>query len=185
MGEGTVDPISVWHGEHIRFSYLLDFLERQMTAFHSGKDPNYELMRDVVHYLCHYADRFHHAREDVAFKRLLRRDPGMQVKVQQLLQEHRAISVAGEALLELFEEILDDATIERAKVESAAALYLVYFRNHIAAEERDILPHAAKTLTPEDWAEVASAVAYMADPVFGEDVSARYRELRGWIAREA
>lgn len=180
-----MDPIGVWHGEHVRFSYLLDFLERQMTAFHSGGDPNYELMRDVVHYLRHYADRFHHAREDVAFARLVRRDPGLQATVNHLLQEHRAISVAGEALLALFEEILDDATIARAKVEAAAALYLVYFRNHLATEEREVLPRAAAVLTPEDWADVAAAVPDLADPVFGDDVAARYRELRGWIAREA
>jgi hemerythrin-like domain-containing protein len=185
MGDSAMDPISVWHGEHMRFSHMLDFLERQMTAFHAGKDPNYELMRDVILYLHDYGDRLHHPREDAAFARLVLRDPEFQAQVNQLLQEHRAISVAGEALLELIEQILEDATIERAKVEAAAALYLVYFRNHLAAEEREVLPRAAKVLTPEDWADVAAAVSLIPDPVFGDDVVAQYRELRGWIAREA
>ena len=179
-----MDPIGAWHGEHMRFSALLDFLERQMRAFHAGDDPNYELMRDVVQYLHDYGDAFHHPREDVAFKRMVRHDPAFQTKVNQLLQEHRAINVAGEALLSLFDEILEDATIARAKVEAAAALYFVYYRNHLAMEEREVLPYAAKMLTPEDWADVAAAVSFMPDPMFGNDVAAQYRELRGWIARE-
>ena len=40
-------------------------LEQQMTAFHAGRDPDYELLRDVVYYLHHYADRYHHPRETV------------------------------------------------------------------------------------------------------------------------
>src|SRR6476620_10819565 len=50
-----IDPVAVWHAEHMRFAQLLDFLEREITAFHHGDRPDYELMRDAVHYLHHYA----------------------------------------------------------------------------------------------------------------------------------
>jgi len=181
----AVDPLSVWHGDHARFSRLLAYLEKEMAAFHEGGDPNYQLMRDVVHYLHFYADRVHHPREDVAFERLIKRDPAYQFSIHRLLQEHRAIAVAGATLLELLEELLDDAILERAKIESAAALYLVYFRNHLATEERDILPRAALVLTPEDWAAVKAAISDVPDPLFGSDIAAEYRELREWINRTA
>ena len=58
------DPVALWHREHLRFARLLDFLERQMKAFHAGQHPHYELMRDAVYYLHHFADRFHHPREE-------------------------------------------------------------------------------------------------------------------------
>ena len=180
-----MDPIGAWHGDHMRFMRLLDFLERQMAAFHEGKDPNYELMRDVVHYLHHFADRLHHPREDVAFERLARRNPKFQVQVNRLMQEHRAIATSGEALLNYLEDILEDAILERTTVEAAAALYLVYFRHHLASEENEVLPMAAKLLTPEDWADVAAAASDLADPLFGDDVAARYHELRDAISREA
>jgi len=180
-----VDPISVWHTEHMHFRRLLNFLEQQMTAFHAGRDPDYELMRDVVHYLHHFADLVHHPREDVAFACLERRDPGFQPCVNQLLQEHRAIAVAGKALLKHLEDIIEDVMIERATVEAAAALYLVYFRHHIATEENTILPRAAMVLTQEDWAAVEAAVSYLPDPLFGDDVAARYRELYEQITRAA
>ena len=180
-----VNPIAVWHSEHMRFARLLNYIEQQMTAFHSGQHPDYDLMRDVVYYLHHFADRFHHPREDVAFARLVKHDPDMQLAISRLLQEHRVITVAGEALLKCLDDILDDVVIARATVESKAATYLVYYRHHLAAEETEVLPRAAQLLTAEDWAAVAGAVAAVPDPLFGDDVGARYRELRDQILHES
>jgi hemerythrin-like domain-containing protein len=175
------DPVIMWHSEHQRFAQLLDFLERQMAAFHEGEHPQYELMRDVVYYLHHFADRFHHPREDVAFACLVKRDPSQRFAINRLLQEHRVIDSAGAALLKHLEDILEDTVIERATVEAAAATYLVYYRHHLAAEETEVLPLAAQILTPQDWAAVATTVPAAPDPLFGDDVGARYRDLRDQI----
>ena len=172
------DPVAEWHAEHMRFASLLDFIEQQMAAFHGGQDPDYELLRDVVYYLHHYADRYHHPREDVAFARLLNRDPGLRFQISRLLQEHRVLEAAGKTLLEHLSDILEDAIIPRATIEAAAATYLLYYRNHLAVEESEVLPLARRTLKPDDWAAVAAAVPAVPDPLFGDDVGERYRELR-------
>ena len=95
------------------------------------------------------------------------------------------MAVAGEALLKNIEDILDDLIIDRQTVEAAAALYITYFRHHLAYEENCVLPRAAKVLTQEDWAAVSAAIPEVPDPLFGESVAARYRELRESISREA
>jgi hemerythrin-like domain-containing protein len=172
------DPIAVWHAEHVRFSRLLDYIEQQMDAFHAGTDPDFELLRDVVYYLHHYADRYHHPRENVAFARLIARDPWLGLVIGRIVQEHRVLENAGETLLKYLDDILEDVVTPRETVEAAAATYLVYYRHHLAAEEAEILPRAARTLTPEDWKAVAAAVPVVADPLFGDDVAERYRELR-------
>ncbi len=179
------DRTAHWHAEHANFARLLNVLEQQLAVFHAGERPNYELMLDIVSYLRHYPDRFHHAREDVAFARLTARDPAMQVNINRLLQEHRVIAKAGDELLALLNEVADEAIISRAEVEAAAATYLVYYRHHLATEERDIMPRAAKLLKPEDWAAVAAAVPTGRDPLFGDDSEERYRELRRLIALES
>ena len=51
--------------EHVRFLRPLEFLDNEMMYFHEGGYPNYDLMRDVIYYLQHYADRHHHPREDI------------------------------------------------------------------------------------------------------------------------
>jgi len=178
-------PVALWHAEHANFSRLLSLLENQLAVFHEGGKPNYELMIDIVSYLRHYPDRFHHAREDVAFARLVAREPELQGKIGRLLQEHRVIANAGDELLTLLNQVVDEAIVSRAEVETAAATYLVYYRHHVATEEADVLPRAVELLTPEDWAAVAAAIPAGRDPLFGDDSDERYRELRRLILIEA
>ena len=114
------EPVAIWHADHVVFARLLDLFESQVEAFHAGERPNYELMTEIVDYLRQYGDRFHHPREEVAFERLVERDPGMRLPVNRLLQEHRVIARAGDEVLERLGEIVEDVMIERAAVEAAA-----------------------------------------------------------------
>lgn len=176
------DSIALWHAEHRHFARLLDLLEQQVVAFHADDGPNYQLMLDVVSYLRYFPDRYHHPREDVAFARLAKRDPGLKPLIDRLAQEHRVIAAAGAELLNYLQQVVDDVVVERATVEAAAATYLVYYRRHITQEDRDIVPHAETLLTPQDWQVVMAAVPAGADPLFGENSEPRYRELRRQIA---
>ena len=177
------EPLAVWHAEHVNFARLLDLLEAQVAAFHRAEHPNYDLMSNILYYLRSFADRFHHPREDVAFARLAERDPDMRLPIDRLLQEHRVIATAGEELSNRLDQVAADMMTPRATVETAAATYLAYYRNHIGTEERDILPRAARLLTKKDWAEVAANVP--PDPLFGDVVEARFQGLRAQIARDA
>ena len=179
------DSIALWHAQHRDFARLLDLLEQQLVAFHADDGPNYELMLDVVSYLRYFPDRYHHPREDVAFARLAKRDPELKPLIDGLLQEHRVIAAAGSELLKYLEQVVDDVVVERARVEAAAATYLVYYRRHLALEDRDIVPRAEQLLTLQDWEAVLAAIPAGPDPLFGEDFEPRYRELRRQIALAA
>ena len=185
MERAMAEPLAVWHAEHVNFARLLDLLETQVAAFHRGERPNYDLMVDIVYYLRSFADHFHHPREDVAFARLVEREPGMQLVINRLLQEHRVIARAGDELFNRLNEVAEDVVTPRAALEAAAATYLVYYRHHLATEEREVMPRAAELLTEEDWVAVAATVPAGSDPLFGDDVEARFRELRRQIAIEA
>jgi len=180
-----MDPVKAWHDEHAYFQRLLALLQQQVDVFHGGERPNYELMMDIVTYLREYSDRVHHPREDLAFTKLAQKLPELALPLERLRQEHRIIANAGEALKELLAEVLEDAVIPRAEVEMAAATYLVYYGNHIAKEEEDVLTSAARALGPEDWAAIRSAVPTVKDPLFGDAPEERFRELRRQIALEA
>jgi hemerythrin-like domain-containing protein len=185
MERAMAEPLAVWHAEHVNFARLLDLLEKQVAAFHRGGHPNYDLMGDIVYYLGSFADRFHHPREDVAFARLVEQEPGMELVISRLLQEHRVIATAGDELFNRLNEVAGDVMVPRAALEAAAATYLVYYRHHLSTEEREVMPRAAQLLTQEDWAAVAATVPTAPDPLFGDDVEARFRELRRQIAIEA
>jgi hemerythrin-like domain-containing protein len=179
-----LDPLVSWHTDHRNFARLLDLIEQQVDAFHAGKRPDYELMHSIVYYLRHYPDCFHHPREDIAFARLVKRDPKLQLTIARRKQEHVAIAAAGEDLLNWLERITVGAVTERSALEAAAATFVVYYRHHMAAEEQEVIPRAVELLTAADWAAVG-AIPLESDPLFGPDFDARYEELRRHIARTA
>ncbi|MBI4292586.1 MAG: hemerythrin domain-containing protein [Betaproteobacteria bacterium] len=176
------DLSATWHAEHANFARLLDLLERQVAAFQAGEQPNYDLMLDIIHYLRNYPDRVHHPQENVAFARLLERDSTLKPQIDRLLQEHRVIAAAGSKLLEHLDAVVAGALEPRSIVEAAAATYLTYFRQHMATEDKEVIPRAVQLLTAQDWAAVAAAVPAGPDPLLGDDIEARYRTLRRQIA---
>ena len=152
-------PISAWHADHVYFNELLGRLRAELDVFHRGERPDYEGTCEIVTYLREYGDAVHHPREGVAFARLARHCPDMELALARLEQEHRVIAQAGQRLLEQIEAILGGAIVPRGELESALATYLVYYGNHIAKEEEDVLTRAAGFLTAEDWDAVKRAKA--------------------------
>ena len=174
------EPLARWHADHSNFARLLDLLQLQVDAIHAGKQPDYELMRLIVYYLRHYPDRFHHPREDVAFNQLIHRDPQLQSDIAWCMHEHALIADAGERLLNCLNQIIAGVVIERDVLRSMVAIYLAYYRHHLATEEHQVIPRAVELLTPEDWSAV-SAIPAEPDPLFGYSVDVRYSELRRQI----
>jgi hemerythrin-like domain-containing protein len=175
---------SLWREEQAAFRMLLSMLERELAAFERGAAPDHGLMADVVSYLHQHAERAHHHCEELAFDRLIDRDPSLAVLLGRLRQEHRVLAASGSELLGRLGELESDVVVSREPVESAAATFLVYYRHHLAAEERDFLPRAQALLTPDDWAEVAAAAGSGPDPLFGDPPGQRFAELRRRIDRE-
>jgi hemerythrin-like domain-containing protein len=180
-----VDPVKSWHEEHVYFGRLLALLQHEVDVFATAETPNYPLMLDIIEYLRDYADQYHHPREDAVFSRLAHYLPDRQLPLARLQQEHRVIATAGTALQRLLEEVQSDAVLSRSEVEVAAATYLVYYGNHIAREEEDILPLAAMTLSAEDWRTASAAAPAGDDPLFGSRPQERFRDLRRRISLEA
>ncbi len=179
------NPQAAWHQEHKDFNRLLELLRQQLDAFHFGGEPDYELMLDIICYLRDFGDASHHRREDEAFSRLVQRRPDLQLPLARLKQEHTVIAHAGEELRVSLEQAINGEVTLRSRIEMAAATYLVYYGNHIAVEEEDILPVAAKELTPADWTAVRNAASLRDDPLFGKPDGERFAALRRRITAPA
>ncbi len=110
--------IDVWHAEHATFSRLLDVLDEQVGEFCEGQGPVFGLMLDIVSYLREFGDALHHPREDAAFARLVIRDPVLRLPINRLLQEHRAIAVAGEEFVNRLNEVIVGNVTMRGTVEA-------------------------------------------------------------------
>ncbi|UCE32033.1 MAG: hemerythrin domain-containing protein [Burkholderiales bacterium] len=179
------EAIQLWHTEHEYFARLLDALERQIKAFQAAESPDYQLMRDIIFYLHHYSDRFHHPREDAVFERVAERDPSLRVDVDALRKQHQTLAKSGAQLHTLLEEVEGGALLPRDKVRTAAKAYLSQYRKHIETEENGIMQRADELLTAEDWQSSTLAAHNEPDPLFGPNPAERFRELRRQLALES
>jgi hemerythrin-like domain-containing protein len=173
-----------WAQEHRNFRRLLDVLEEQVDTLGNAGQPNYDLMLDVVHYMTHYPDLFHHPKEDLALDRIASRDPSATGLVRDLHRQHRAIASSGHALREMLDAVVAGAVLPREHLLKPARAYIRHFRVHLDMEEAEMFPLTERVLNSEDWRDIDARVPYTADPLFGSRVAERYLALHRHIAGE-
>jgi hemerythrin-like domain-containing protein len=176
--------IDTWIAEHRNFDRLLDVMERELALFHRGEHPNYALMLDVMYYMTHYPDRYHHPAEDIVFARMGRHSADARALIGESHRQHRVVEQSGAALQEQLDAVVAGVMLPRAEVERPARLYIDYYRRHMRREEVALFPLAAATLAPADWRAIAQDIPRAADPLVGGAVGERYRLLQARIAAE-
>ena len=179
------DTIATWQTEHLNFARLLDLLEEQLDELHTGTDPNYELMLDIMFYMTHYPDLLHHPREDVALEIVRKRQPGTGPLVDELMRQHAYIKQCGEELVADVDSIVNGSILSREQVEMPGRKYIEHFRKHMESEENEVLPLFAKHLHASDWSTINATVKHHNDPLFGGGEEERYATLRQEIAKQA
>jgi hemerythrin-like domain-containing protein len=157
-------PVARWRNEHVRFAWLLDELERHLDRFHVGARPDYAMMLEVMRYMTRYADACHHPREDLAFLIAAKRESRVCRTVQELLDEHAAITQSGDDLVRLLEAVLGDALLARRDVEEPGRAYVRALRTHMRREE-SLFPAVGRLLAAGDWAAIDRATPQIPDPL--------------------
>ena len=175
-----------WSTDHRNFAYLLDRLEEQVELFLEDETPRYDLMLDILYYMTHYPDLFHHPKEDLVAARVRELDATTCAVLDELAQQHEILRESGTKLLELLDEIVDGSMLTRESVAQSARTYIAYFRNHMQKEESDVLPLMQSLLKKEDWDNIERAAPSRKDPLFGNGaLEKRYEVLHQQIVREA
>ena len=179
-------PIGQLNEDHRNFSRLLDVLESQLeTALDPARHADFALMRDVMLYMTHYPDRFHHPKEELIFAALVIHDPSIRPVVDELREAHRRLAESGLELLGNLRNVVDGVLVERRTLELRGRGYLEALRAHIDTEEGVVFHRAEERMGEEDWIVIEREVERMDDPLFGDVVHADYRNLLEFIMREA
>lgn len=179
------NPLKTLRADHTNFKGLLGLLDAEIARFQKGKEPDYPLMRDALHYMTQYPDRVHHPAEDVIFEHLLKLDSSLKPAITEMFVEHERLVAGGTELLRLLEEVLGDAVMSRDVVTAAARKYLDAMRAHIDREERTLFPLAEKRLTAADWAAIEAESRKLPDPLFGTVTDPRYRAILERLPKSA
>jgi hemerythrin-like domain-containing protein len=147
-----------------------------------GTPPDFPLLRAMLFYIAEFPEKRHHRHESVLlFPKLRALSPRTRGLLDRLDEEHRR----GDARIRELEhgltafELLGAA--RRDEFEGAARRYVAFHLEHIALEEREILPLAERTLGAEDWDEIEEVMAREPDPLSGIGPDPDYRRLFGTI----
>ncbi len=171
------DVIAALNRDHANIAKLLELLESEILAIEVGKTPDYPLLQDIMRYMTQYPDRFHHPKEDLIFAQLLKREPGARADVEDLLEEHVSISLAGQEFNKLLRKSAVDSVDAREQLGTSGFAYIRALREHMLKEETKLFALAKVIFTKEDWQVIDEEVDAIEDPLFGEIVSDAYQRL--------
>lgn len=170
--------------EHGNFMRLLDRVDEWTQCFDSGEEVDYELLHDVMYYMTHYPDRYHHPLEDLLFEELARHHGEFRDPMTELAEQHTRIAQSGKALVEDLDAILGGAVVSRAVVVQDASEYSTLMRRHMEHEEQILLPVLERYASEIDWTPVLANIDDLVDPIFGEVVEQRYQAVHRQIAND-
>jgi hemerythrin-like domain-containing protein len=175
-----VKSIRIIQDEHRSLSAVLHallYLVRQVADH--GMEPDFRVLGAMVHYIDTVPERFHHPKEDKYLFALLReRHPDAAPLLDRLQRDHQ---IGAEKIHALEQTLLryehQGGEGGRSSFASAVEAFAVFHREHMRIEEQEILPLAAKHLTPTDWARIDAAFTGHTDPLFGLEASATHAKL--------
>jgi hemerythrin-like domain-containing protein len=181
----TPSALDVIRDEHHALAGMLTALRHLARDLRDrGGEPDFALLRAILFYIHAFPERLHHPKEsELLFPAIRRRDPTLTAVLDRLDADHDRGEHAVHALvMQLLEyeqlgERCRDAFV--ASVEQFVERYL----EHMAVEERDVLPRARALLERDDWRAIDAAFAENRDPLTGHTPSEAYKALFGRIVR--
>lgn len=175
--------IQVLRREHANMASLVKTLEWQVSEFEKGGRPDYEVIRSAIDYFLSFPDLYHHPKEDMVYARLVERDPETARVIGDLRREHESIAARTRELSAGLTTVLDEAQVPRESFVRWARAFIDLQMAHMQMEEGVFFPAALKSLTAEDWEALTADMTSEDDPLFGENVGARFEALRQTILR--
>jgi len=165
------------HEDHRNLSKLLGLLEANLLVLQSDNDPDYPLMVDIIEYIHSYPDVFHHPREDLLYQTVMERDSSVREEIEPVLQQHSKLNNCTHKLLDSLNAVLNDTLVDKTRLVDDIHEFIGLQRAHIMLEESRIFPHIERLLTSDDinWLDEQHPPA--TDPLFGEHVEERFRQL--------
>lgn len=177
-----MDVLAQLRTDHENIATLLDILDDQVERVRIMENADYDLMRDIMHYMTTYPDGFHHPIEDVVIEKLIERDPEVRDMALGLVKEHSDLARKSKAFLDMLVKVVDGEIVLRKDIVARGVDYLQFLRSHMRREEERLFPRAEAMLSEQDWKQISETIEHRRDPVFGEIADAQYRSIYQFIS---
>ena len=176
--------IRIIQDEHHALSAVLRSIDLLLSECRRlGAPLDFTTLRAMLFYIDEFPEKVHHSKESrLLFPMLRARSTELAAILDRLDHDHAGSESAVRDLehqllgLEMMADAVD-APSRRARFEDAMHAYIASYMEHIGTEERLILPHAERVLTPADWATLDAAFMQNRDPLTRREPDDAYRPL--------
>jgi hemerythrin-like domain-containing protein len=172
------------HDDHSNFRHILELLTHEVDRLDQLAEAQREmaLIADIMQYMVHYADRFHHPLEDEIYEMLARHDRSD--AIARLEREHVDLEQTGQDLLQRAHlELSAEAGWEHYAADLRS--YVEVLISHKDLEESKVFPLAKVLLDSKDFDDIQDRFSWLDDPVFGGGLAEGYKVLGERLLRKA
>lgn len=140
--------------EHRHMALLYACLEDIAAQLAGGSDIDVARMHDIMRYVSHYPDLFHHPREEVLFRQLRRVSPRFSDAINHVHREHKELRALANQIESLVQAMELDEVHDRTQLILQIKEFISLGRRHMAREEQELFTPALDQLSVECWATV-------------------------------
>lgn len=163
--------------DHRNMAIVLNLLEGAVQLASAGKDPDFELVGEIMRYMTVYPDAVHHPKEDVLYERLRNEFEELADGLDDVTRDHEAIATLGERLRDDVEAAIAGAALRRDKFIEDTTQYVRRLRAHMEWEENDLFERVETMLDAEPLEFDFAEYEHIKDPVFELEVEAGFKRL--------
>jgi len=169
--------------DHVNLARLLDLLSMQLDDLFEGDESNFDLKIEMLDYIEHYAEQYHHPTEEKVNAKAFRKESLQPHKALQerVTREHEALMGMARHFRETLEGVMQGEVLRREEVETRGREFIALQRQHIDLEEQELFPLIADALTEKEWEKLERDIPHMDDPVFHRQDYNRFRSLIDYL----
>lgn len=169
--------------DHRNMAIVLDLMDGLVEQMEAGKDPDFELLDEIMRYMTVYPDAVHHPKEDIVYGQLRSKRPDLADDLDHVPDDHSDIAHLGTLLRDEIEAINAGAAVRRDKMIEDTSAYILRLRNHMRWEEEDLFKRVDKMLEDEPHKVNIEELGRIKDPVFELEIEAGFRRLLASLPR--
>lgn len=177
------DAINVLILEHRQIAKVIHLVEEQYINATHREPINFRLLESVLDYLANYPAECHHPKEDLVYRRLLRRCPDMAGSIRNLAEEHWKLAQLTQNLSRAVSAAQAEDIATHGGLADLLKAFVGFYRLHMRMEEEYFFPMALAKLTSSDLNEIDFTLFNQPEH-FGEENGDKFAELYGAINRQ-
>ena len=164
-----MEAMRILMDEHQSLAAIIHALRYMIKEIAAGRlQPDFALLRAMVHYLDAYPEKRHHPKEEAyLFGPLRARTEQGNAALDKLEAEHALADERIARLAAALEDYAERADGDIKGFSLAFDAYAEFYRTHMLMEEREVLPLIRKHFTAEDWARADAGFLASEDPARG------------------